>query len=117
VDNDPFARLTELTRRLARTGLLEDAEKMQRETQAAQAAMAEQLSATGTATDPTGLVEATVRVDGTVEGVHVTAYAIRDLDHEQLEKACADAIRAARAAAATGAGTWLAKPGEQGDAR
>ena len=117
MNDDPFARLTELTRRLARTGLLEDAEKMQQETRAAQAAMAEQLSATGTATDPTGLVEATVRVDGTVEGVHITAYAIRDLDHEQLQKACADAIRAARAAAAAEAGAWLAKPGDQGDPR
>src|SRR5258705_4171105 len=98
--NDPFSRLTELTRQLARSGGLADAERVRDESLAVQSAIAGRMNAAGTATDPTGLVEATVRVDGTVDSVHVSAHAIRNLDHEQLEAACADAIRAARGAAA-----------------
>ena len=113
--DDPFARLAELARRVARSVDAGDAEAMQAESRGIQAALAERVQATATATDPSGLVQATVQTDGLVQDVRIGARAIRDLDHAALEQACADAVRAARAAAATEMTAWLTGQPAEGE--
>ena len=105
--DDPFARLIEAARQVARTGQVADAERMRDETTALQGALAERLQAAATATDPQGLVTATVRYDGTVDEVHISAQAVRDLDNDALGQACVAAILAGRAAAATQVTAWI----------
>lgn len=105
--DDPFARLIEAARQVARTGQVADAERMRDETTALQSELAQRLEAAATATDPQGLVEATVRYDGTVDRVHISAHAIRDLDNDALGQACVAAILAGRSAAATQVTAWI----------
>jgi DNA-binding protein YbaB len=111
---DPFARLAELTRQVGRSGALRDAESAAAESAAVQSELAARTAVAATATDPGGMVEASVKVDGTVDHVHILPHAIRYLSDEELEAACADAIRAARAAAAAEVAAWL-QPGEGTD--
>jgi DNA-binding protein YbaB len=67
------------------------------------------MSRSATATDPTGLVEATVRADGTVEAVYISPRAVRDLSPQRLGAACVAAVTAARTAIATELAQWLAE--------
>jgi DNA-binding protein YbaB len=105
--DDPFARLIEAARQVTRTGQLTDAERLRDETSAMQGALAERLRVPATATDPRGLVEATVRYDGTVDEVHISARAMRDLDNDALGQACVAAILAGRSTAATQVAAWI----------
>jgi predicted TPR repeat methyltransferase len=62
-----------------------------------------------TATDATGAVEATVRADGSVEGLYVSPRAVRDLPARQLGAACVEAVAAARSAIVSELADWLAE--------
>jgi hypothetical protein len=62
-----------------------------------------------TATDPTGLVEASVRADGTVERLYISPRAIRDLPPARLGAACVAAVTAARTRIVTEIAEWLAE--------
>ncbi|WP_238011437.1 YbaB/EbfC family nucleoid-associated protein [Dactylosporangium sp. AC04546] len=52
------------------------------------------------ATDPTGTVRATVRLDGRVESMYVSPHALRQFDAAGLGRACVAALDAARRAGA-----------------
>ncbi len=52
-----------------------------------------------TATDQGGHVDATVSLSGRLGSLHISAYAMRDLDAKALGAACQSAITAARSAA------------------
>jgi DNA-binding protein YbaB len=51
---------------------------------------------TVTGTDDAGYVEATIRLGGELVGMHISAYAMRDLSADALGPVCAAAIAAAR---------------------
>jgi len=67
----------------------------------------EAMNRTASATDPTGLVEATVRADGTVDSMYISPRAVRDLGAAGLGPACVAAVTAARAAIVTELAEWL----------
>lgn len=59
------------------------------------------MAETASATDPSGRVQATVRLSGGVESVYISPHAIREFDTGGLGRACLAAVRAARERAAT----------------
>jgi DNA-binding protein YbaB len=58
------------------------------------------MAETASATDPSGRVQATVRLSGSVESVYISPHAVRELDTSGLGRACLSAVRAARERAA-----------------
>ncbi|NBE79805.1 YbaB/EbfC family nucleoid-associated protein [Micromonospora rubida] len=57
-----------------------------------------ELSQTVGGADPTGYVQATVRLDGGVESVYISPHALRQFDAAGLGRACVSALAAARQA-------------------
>jgi DNA-binding protein YbaB len=62
--------------------------------------LAGMMAQTVTAADPSGLVQATVRLSGRVESVYISPHAMRQFDTAGLGTACVAAVRSAREDAA-----------------
>jgi hypothetical protein len=69
----------------------------------------EAMTRSASASDPTGLVEATVRADGSVDGLYISPRAVRDFSPDALGMACVAAVSAARSAIVSELAGWLAE--------
>lgn len=99
MDNE-FSALNDALTEHGRTLDAGNAEKVARAAAGLAGRFSDMMSATVEGTDPTGHVTATVKLSGRIESVYLSPHAIRNLPGSALDRACFDAIMAARSAGA-----------------
>ena len=96
-----FDNLTDVLNRYGRASDELGVRRMRDAALAVRDRLAATMAQTVTAADPSGLVQATVRLSGRIESVYIPPHAIRRFDTAGLGAACVAAVRAARENAAT----------------